>query len=255
VKLRGIFSLALAFVLCLAAQIAPARADTYAAIAYSVQNGAYAWSVDMDNAADANSSALSSCKKRGDGCVVVISFSNACAALAVGTDRIWAASQALNSQQAQIDALNTCRTKGGTRCDIRVGFCANPPTLNAQPGLWKLSNQSVTGGKIQPASTSTRCITPQDIPAHKWMFLLDTAASDTTCTRTVFNATSNTIDWRFACSGQAPRTTEGSIRFDTPEHYTGTVSTKGTEANANLALGAVIHTDGKWVGACSGATN
>jgi len=83
-KLRWIFSAALLVVLGLVVQIAPARADTYGAIAYSEQNAAYAWSVDQGSPKDANLRALSFCTKKGDGCKVVASFSNSCAALAVG---------------------------------------------------------------------------------------------------------------------------------------------------------------------------
>jgi Domain of unknown function (DUF4189)/Protein of unknown function (DUF3617) len=257
-KHQLITSAALVVVLGLAAQIAPARGnsgDTYGAIAYSEQNSAYAWSVDMRNGDGANSTALSSCAKKGVGCKVVASFSNGCAALAVATNSLWATSQAGTSQQAQLDALNTCRSKGGTRCDIKVAYCVNPPNLNAKPGLWKLVNQDVSDGHIQPASTATHCIKPQDIRAHNWVFLLDPVASDATCTRTVFNAPSNSIEWRFVCSGQASRITEGSIKFDTPEHYTGSLSTKRTKVMGDLPLGDTMHTEGTWIGPCTDGKN
>jgi Domain of unknown function (DUF4189)/Protein of unknown function (DUF3617) len=257
-KLRWVFSVALAVVLGgLVAQIAPARADTYGAIAYSEQNGANAWSVDQASAEGANLRALSFCTKKSDGCKVVASFSNSCAALAVGVNKRFAASQAGTSQQAQSDALDACRSKGGTRCDVKVAFCANPPSLNAKPGLWKLINQDVSDGQIQPAFTGTRCIKPkpEDIVADNWVFLLDAAASDATCHQTGIHTSSNSIEWKFVCSGQDPRTREGSVKFDTPGHFTGTVSTKGGKVMGNLPLGRVLHTDGKWVGPCIGGAN
>jgi len=187
-KLRRVFSVALGVVLGgLVVQIAPARADTYAAIAYSEQNGANAWSYDTDSAQAANLKALSSCAKIGDGCKVVASFSNSCAALAVGANKRFVASQGDTREQAQSTALNACRSAGGTRCDIKSAFCVNPPTLNVKPGLWKLANQDVSDGRIQPALTNTRCIKPEDIPAHNWVFLLDAFASDATCERTDFH--------------------------------------------------------------------
>ncbi|HYL59524.1 MAG TPA: DUF4189 domain-containing protein [Candidatus Acidoferrales bacterium] len=237
-----------------AAQVAPARADTYGAIAYSEQNAAYAWSVDMGNAEDANSTALSSCTRKGDGCKVVISFSNSCAALAVGTNNRFATGQAGTRQQAESDALNACRARGVTRCDIKLAYCVNPPNFIAKPGLWNLVNQPETHGKLQPAVTSTRCIKPQDIPADNWVFVLDSAAADATCSRTFFNATSNSIEWRFVCSGPAPRTSAGSIKFDSPEHYAGTVSTKAAKTTGNLP-GDLLHTEGKWIAACTAGAN
>jgi len=135
VKLRGIYFVALAVVLGLAAQIAPARADSYGAIAYSAQTGYWAWSVGTSSAEDANTIALSSCKKKGAGCEVVISFSNSCAALAAGTNKVFAAGQADNRQGAEGDALKGCRSKGGIRCNINVAYCVNPsPNTKLQRG-------------------------------------------------------------------------------------------------------------------------
>jgi len=255
VKLRGIFSIALAVVLGLAARIAPARADTYGAIAYSEQNAAYAWSVDQGSAQGANLRALSYCTKKSDGCKVVASFSNSCAALAVGVNNRFAAGQAGTSQQAQSDALNACRIKRGTGCQIKLAFCVNPPSLHAKPGLWKLINQDVSDGQIQPAFTRTSCIKPEDISTDNWVFLLDAAASDATCRQTDFHTSANSIGWKLVCSGRAPMTRVGSIKFDSPERYTGTVSTKGKKMMGNLPFGDVLHTDGRWVGPCSGGAN
>ena len=244
----------MALVLGLAAQVAPARADTYAAIAYSEQTRADAWAYDTQSAEEANQRALSSCKQRGAGCQVVASFSNSCAALAVGVNNRFAASQALNKQQAESEASNACRIKGGDRCDIKVAFCANPPSLGAKPGLWQFVNQDVGGGQARPAVTVTHCIKPQDIAADHWVAFLDTAASDPACNRTDLHSSTNSIEWKFVCNGQASWIREGSIRFDSQEHYTGTVSTKG-KPTSNAPSDDVLHTDGKWVGTCTGAAN
>ena len=146
-------------------------------------------------------------------------------------------------------------TPTGWRWTLEV-VCLTPRSnLNAKSGLWKTINQSASNGQQQPAVTAAHCIKPQNISAHNWVFLLDAAADDATCTRMAFNSSSNTIAWKFACRGQSPRTTQGSIKFDTPQHYSGTVSIKGGATANNPSSGDVLHTEGTWVGACIGTAN
>ena len=125
-KLRCIFSAALAVVLGLVVQSAPAWADSinhcidscfstwpgsdheelrqeclnqcrnapnYGAIAYAEHNGAYGFSYHYHSATEANQRALSDCMAHGADCKVVISFSETCAALAAGDNGRFAASR------------------------------------------------------------------------------------------------------------------------------------------------------------------
>ena len=238
----------------LAAHVAPAWAETYGAIAYSEQTGEDAWAFDTVSADGAGQRALSSCAQKGGGCKVVTSFSNACAALAVGVNNRFAASQAINKQQAESEALNACRIGGGTNCNIRVGFCTNPPNLFAEPGLWQLTSRNASDGQTQPASSATHCIKPNDVAADNWVVLLDPAASDPTCNRTDLHESSNSIEWKFVCGGPASWSRQGSIRFDSSRHYNGTISTRGKIAG-NPSQGDVLRADGKWIGPCTGGAN
>ena len=251
-RLNGVvLAIAAAVVLSLAGEVAPTRAETYGAIAFSDQTGYYAWSVDQGSAKGADGRALSSCTQRSVGCKVVISFSNSCAALAVGSNNRFATGQANNSSEAQGMAMNACRVAtGGGDCNIRASYCVNPPTLNARPGLWQLTSEANAkhGGGPAASTTSNRCIKPADVVANHWVSLLDTAAADGTCSRIDFNTSSNTIHWKFACNGQVQLTTEGSVRFDSPEHYTGTLSRK--EPTTGPSSADVVSLDGKWVGPC-----
>lgn len=157
--LRWIFCAALVVVFGLMLQLAPARADCvddcerayggygsdqslsalqecyrlqcsnlpkYGAIAYGEKSGAYGFSYDVNSAELADQRALSNCTKNGEGCKVVASFSNSCAALASGSNNRFAASQSGTRQQAQADALAACGRKGGKGCDIKAWSCARP---------------------------------------------------------------------------------------------------------------------------------
>ncbi|HUA32331.1 MAG TPA: DUF4189 domain-containing protein [Candidatus Binataceae bacterium] len=248
-KLGTTLTIVSMLIVVLTAQAGAARADTYGAIAFSQQTGYDAWSVDTASARSAETRALSSCTQKATDCKIVESFSNSCGALAVDVNNHFAIGQSDNTQEAQTEALNACRRAGGSRCQIRLAQCVNPPTLNARPGLWRLSSQEIRNGQSAPASTSSRCIQPNQIPPHNWVFFLDAASSDSACNRTNLSASANTIRWTFDCEGQVQRTTHGSIMFNSPQHYTGTMTTMtGSQSPADS-----IHLDGQWTGPCNTA--
>jgi hypothetical protein len=120
--------------------------------------------------------------------------------------------------------------------------------LDAKPGLWKTTTETESSGTKQPARDLTRCIKPEDIQNASRGFLLDPAAPNIPCKRTDFHSSATSIDWKYECTGQMPLTNVGSIKFDSPEHYTGTVSIKGSVMGN--PIDNVVHMDGKWVGAC-----
>jgi Protein of unknown function (DUF3617) len=122
--------------------------------------------------------------------------------------------------------------------------------LNAKPGLWKTTIEAESNGTKQPPRSGERCIKPEDIQQANRGFLLDPAAPNNPCKRTDFHSSATSIDWKYECTGQVTMTSQGSIKFDTPQHYTGTVSMKGTVMGN--AINNVMHMDGKWVGACAG---
>jgi hypothetical protein len=72
------------------------------AIAFSNSSGAIGYSNDYNSANEAQQRALREC---GDGCRVVIAFTNACAALAVGAGRGYGTGWAGNRQEAESIAM------------------------------------------------------------------------------------------------------------------------------------------------------
>ena len=102
------------------------RATNFGAIAYGERSRAFGYSFDHDSAAAADRVALTACKKRGDDCKVVASFSNACAALASGTQDKFAFAKAVTRKQAEADALAACVKNAGGKCEIEVWTCALP---------------------------------------------------------------------------------------------------------------------------------
>ena len=98
----------------------------FGAIAYAKKNGAYGFSYDVNDSDTANQRALNNCAKNGDGCKLVISFSNTCAALAAGDNERFATSLGNTKSDAQSQALAECGRDGGKNCDIKAWSCARP---------------------------------------------------------------------------------------------------------------------------------
>ncbi len=149
--------------------------------------------------------------------------------------------------------INRIAAAAALMAALALASSARANGLNAKPGLWKTTVESTSNGSKQPTRSGTRCIKPEDIQAANRGFMLDPAAPNNPCKRTDFHSSSTSIDWKYECSGQVTMTSVGSIKFDTPEHYIGDVSMKGTVMGN--PIDNAMHMDGTWVGPCTGGAN
>lgn len=93
--------------------------DHFGAIAFSNSSGAIGYSYDHGSGYEAQERALQEC---GYGCKVVIGFTNACGALAVGAGRGYGTGWAGNRQAAENTAINYCNSRT-TGCDVVRWVC------------------------------------------------------------------------------------------------------------------------------------
>ena len=56
-----------------------------------------------------------------------------------------------------------------------------------------------------------------------------------TCEQTEYEATGRTLNWRLQCRGQLDVDVAGNFNFDSPSHYTATVTSKGRMAGALIS--------------------
>ena len=97
----------------------------FGAIAYGPRTEAAGWSYDYETEDQARHHALANCAKHGNDCRVVTSFSNACGAVAAGSNQHYAIGEGVSANQAKADAVANCRSAGGTECDIQAWSCTN----------------------------------------------------------------------------------------------------------------------------------
>ena len=96
---------------------------TFGAIAYGPESEATGWSYDYETEDEARHMALRNCAPHGNDCRVVMSFSNACGAVAAGSNKRYAIGEGVSEKQAQADAMAKCSKAGGTECDIQAWSC------------------------------------------------------------------------------------------------------------------------------------
>lgn len=116
----------------------------------------------------------------------------------------------------------------------------------AQPGLWKTTTQSA-GVNSTPAQVDWHCVDEAADPWSAFAQLEDVAGAS--CTRTTFERTATSLKWKLDCSAPWPLRNQGAIVFDSPSHYSGSVTLSGVLMNYPIA--DVIHVEGQRYAACT----
>jgi len=120
----AVAALIIASVAPLAAQ---QRTVSYGAIAYGAKSSAWGDAYGEASAEDANRKALSTCARYSDGCEVITSFSNTCAAVAA-VQATGATFVATNEKRgtAESQAMHDCTQKNRSGCPMAASACAQP---------------------------------------------------------------------------------------------------------------------------------
>ncbi len=101
--------------------------DSFGAIAYSQETGAYGWSFEYRSRQAAENAALGSCRERQDGtedCRILAWFRSACGALALDPDGTYGADWGHSKADATEKALAVCAEHGGQACEIEKLVCS-----------------------------------------------------------------------------------------------------------------------------------
>jgi hypothetical protein len=97
------------------------------AIAYSSRKGVHGYSFDFGSVNAASQAALLNCRnqeKGADDCRVLVTFHDACGALALGGNGAYGSAWGLSQREASAKALVECRPHGGNGCKIERQVCS-----------------------------------------------------------------------------------------------------------------------------------
>lgn len=99
--------------------------ERHGAIAYSTKKEVFGFSENFDNERLATQAAIRFCRQQdrgADDCRVLVTFYNACGAIALGDDGAHGADWAMNTRDAAAKALDRCRA-GGANCKVERQYC------------------------------------------------------------------------------------------------------------------------------------
>ena len=139
-------------------------------------------------------------------------------------------------------------------CLLLLGALAAPTVPAAaensiEPGQWKVTSTTRMNGATTPPQVKARCLTPEQASDIGKTFGPEVGTVNSNCERTEYEATARRLKWRLLCKGQLDMDIAGEFNFDSPTHYTATVTSKGWMAGS-LMSDVKTELEGERVGEC-----
>src|SRR3954464_12740752 len=97
-----------------------------------------------------------------------------------------------------------------------------------QAGQWKVVSKPENNGIAGPQMENMRCLTEDDVKDLARTFSPVSRTTNSTCERTEHESTSQRLKWRLQCTGQLDMDVAGEFLFDSPQHYTATVTARSS---------------------------
>jgi hypothetical protein len=122
-----------------------------------------------------------------------------------------------------------------------------------EPGMWRLTINSTTNGKADPAQDSEQCLGEElnDLAAY-FTPQLEGAESEVECTPTRQPAKDRELSYRMQCRG-ADLTIDALTRvtIENSRHFTMSIRTDSRTSQESAIV--VAKGEGRWIGACKPA--
>jgi len=97
-----------------------------------------------------------------------------------------------------------------------------------QAGQWKVVSKPENNGVAGPQVENMRCLTEEDVKDLDRTFSPVSRTTNSTCERTEHESTPQRLKWRLQCTGQLDMDVAGEFLFDSPQHYTATVTARSS---------------------------
>lgn len=120
--------------------------------------------------------------------------------------------------------------------------------LKAKPGQWKVTVSTNQGGHAGVPQTRIDCVTQDQIDSLAKSLSKPAGSTAPNCKQTDFRESADSVTWKYECTGQYTVTNEGSLKFDSPNHYAGTAKVTGNVMGH--PINSVTSMEGTRVGDC-----
>jgi len=118
-----------------------------------------------------------------------------------------------------------------------------------EPGLWKITSRTATGGVIGPPHESSKCLTPDETRDLPTTFSPIPRTENSVCAPIERSFNGAKLTWRLVCKGQLDMELTGEFNFDSPHHYTATMRTKAAMAGMTM-VDSQNTLEAQWVSEC-----
>jgi hypothetical protein len=104
-----------------------------------------------------------------------------------------------------------------------------------EAGEWKVTSTGVVNGASSPPQAKSRCITPEQAENVAATFGPVSGTVNSDCGAPTIEAAGKILKWRLQCRGQLDIDVAAVFSFDSPRHYTATITSKGKMAGAVIS--------------------
>jgi len=118
------------------------------------------------------------------------------------------------------------------------------------PGLWKITSRTATGGVIGPPHESSKCLTAYQAHDLATTFSPIPSTINSVCAPIERSLDGQRLTWRLTCKGQLDMELNGEFNFDSSRHYTATVRTKAAVGEMQM-VDSQDTLEAQWVSECS----
>lgn len=96
------------------------------------------------------------------------------------------------------------------------------------PGLWKVTTRVSRNGATLKPDSHTSCVSADQLKDPGKSLMPAQSSPEEKCARTQYEWTGRKLSWRIECTGRMAMNGGGNIDFDSPEHYTGKITSAGS---------------------------
>jgi len=118
-----------------------------------------------------------------------------------------------------------------------------------EPGLWRITSRTATGGVIGPPHESSKCLTAEEARDVATTFSPLSRTVNSTCAPLERSFSGQKLTWKLVCKGQLDMELTGEFDFDSPRHYTATTRTKAAMAGQTM-INSQDTLEAQWVSTC-----
>ena len=126
---------------------------------------------------------------------------------------------------------------------------AHADNLAIEPGQWKVTTNIIMNGGAMPPQTKLRCLTPEQAGDVAKTFGPVSGTVNSTCEPAEPETTGRNLKWHLQCKGQLDLDVFGDFNFDSTNHYTAIVMSKGA-VGGKLISDVKTELTGERIGDC-----